>query len=55
MPDCDECGAFVTKSFARVFGDNQDEVYACIDCRSNRALNEGAAAQVDTAYYSEVR
>lgn len=32
MPRCKECGSHVSKSFARVFGDNQNNVYGCIDC-----------------------
>jgi hypothetical protein len=27
---CRNCGAYVSSRFARVFGDNDDEVYSCI-------------------------
>lgn len=32
MQTCNECGRYVTESFARVFGDNNDEVWGCIQC-----------------------
>ena len=34
MPECNACGGFVTPDFARVFGDNTDEVYGCSECLS---------------------
>lgn len=45
MPDCNHCGAFVTPQFARVFGDNQDDVYGCHDCLAMAELSEGAASR----------
>jgi hypothetical protein len=30
----------VTERFARVFGNNEDTVHACIDCAPNRELAE---------------
>lgn len=32
MPTCTNCGAHVTDSFARVFGDNEDTVTKCMAC-----------------------
>lgn len=32
MSHCHTCGSFVTRDFARVFGSNDDEVYACLNC-----------------------
>jgi hypothetical protein len=29
---CYNCGAFVTQDFARVFGNNDNEVFGCLDC-----------------------
>nr|WP_325063990.1 hypothetical protein [Halobacterium bonnevillei] len=34
----------MTEQFARVFGDNQDDVHNCIDCATNRDLYDGAAS-----------
>ncbi|WP_227377309.1 DUF7563 family protein [Haladaptatus halobius] len=40
---CQKCGAFVTPQFARVFGNNVDEVYGCFTCLEKRAVRRGAA------------
>jgi len=34
MPEC-QCGAFVTAEWARVMGDNNGEVHACIECEGS--------------------
>lgn len=39
---CINCGSQVTQDFARVFGDNQDKVVGCPDCKTFRELKEGA-------------
>lgn len=44
MPRCRNCESHVTEQFARVFGDNQDDVHNCIDCTSNRDLYDGAGS-----------
>lgn len=37
--DCEQCGATVTKQFARVFGDNDDRlINGCPSCSSFREL-----------------
>jgi len=40
--ECKNCGAFVTKQFARVFGDNRNRVHACIECSTLASLREQA-------------
>ena len=49
MPVCDSCGRTVTLSFARVFGDNQNEVAGCVSCMSGEDLQHGSAAGIDDA------
>lgn len=44
MPECRGCGAFVSRDFVRVFGDNRGRVEGCVDCLSARDLTEGATA-----------
>ncbi|SFR65703.1 hypothetical protein SAMN04487947_3179 [Halogeometricum rufum] len=48
MPKCNNCDTFVTPRFARVFGDNEDDIYGCRNCLSVTALVEGHASR-DTA------
>ena len=45
MPACNDCGAFVTLRFARVFGDNEDNIYGCRTCLPVTALVEGQASR----------
>lgn len=47
MPRCRNCDSHVTERFARVFGDNQDDVHNCIDCATNRDLYDGAGSADD--------
>ena len=42
---CRSCGGHVSAEFARVFGDQANEVYACLACARNGALVDGAAAE----------
>ena len=42
--ECLSCSGSVTKRFARVFGTNDDEVHACLNCASHEAVVRGAAA-----------
>jgi RNase P subunit RPR2 len=42
---CRNCGAYVTSTFARVFGDNHDIVYACLECSTMRALRDGSGVE----------
>jgi hypothetical protein len=40
---CRNCGSFITPDFARVFGNNDDEVFGCFSCLSATAVKNGAA------------
>lgn len=40
--ECRNCGSYVTSAFARVFGDNNDRVHACLECSTMRALRTGS-------------
>ncbi|WP_425498442.1 DUF7563 family protein [Natrinema soli] len=42
MPECSDCGRFVTRDFIRVFG-IEGEVYGCPDCMTYRELGTGDA------------
>lgn len=44
MQSCHNCGSPVTSNFARVFGSNSNEVYACPSCAPYTALMTGIAA-----------
>ncbi len=39
---CGNCGKTVTQQFARVFGNNDDEIWGCPECKSYRELKDGA-------------
>ena len=38
MPHCRSCAGFVSRRFARVFGNNDDEVYGCQGCLSTSEI-----------------
>ena len=40
---CRNCGSFVTRDFARVFGNNHDEVFGCLDCMTATDVKKGGA------------
>jgi hypothetical protein len=44
MDTCANCGAPVTKRFARVYGDNDDTVYGCRSCMQQNEIDRGWAA-----------
>ena len=46
---CRSCGAFVTAAFARVYGNDADELYACPECstRGDRTNCAGTAPEAD--------
>ena len=48
MPICKNCECFVTPDFARVFGNNDGEVFRCADCAAFRELTMGASAVPNT-------
>lgn len=39
---CRNCGTYVSSQFAKVFGDNEDEIHRCIECSTLRDLQQGA-------------
>lgn len=41
--ECRNCGAHVTRRFARVMGNNDDEVYGCPRCLTLGELMSGAS------------
>ncbi|WP_449272294.1 DUF7563 family protein [Halorussus marinus] len=45
MPECANCGAFVTSNFQRVFAGRDGEVHGCFECRDKSEITNGAAAQ----------
>jgi len=50
--ECFGCGSMVTDKFAKVFGDNEDEVHHCMNCiekeaGGSEALRWGAGATDD--------
>jgi uncharacterized protein YcgI (DUF1989 family) len=47
MTRCRNCGAHVTERFARVFGNNGNQVHACLDCSVNTDLYEGGGLARD--------
>ena len=49
---CQSCGSFVTRDFARVFGNNHNEVFGCLECMSATEVKKGGASaeHVDTSH-----
>ena len=47
MKQCRNCDSYVTLDFARVFGDDDDEVFGCPKCAPFSALMGGQAAMPD--------
>lgn len=41
MAECKGCNRFVTDDYARVFGDNDDTIETCRNCRSTRNPDAG--------------
>ncbi|WP_423985212.1 DUF7563 family protein [Haladaptatus sp.] len=40
---CRNCSSFVTPQFARVFGNNRNEVYGCFECMTATEVKKGRA------------
>lgn len=40
---CHNCSSFVTPQFARVFGNNRNEVYGCFECMTATEVKRGRA------------
>ena len=47
MSKCMSCGGFVTDNYARVFGDNEDNVFDCRNCRTDRRLSSDESDEGD--------
>lgn len=45
--NCNSCGAAVSRRFTKIFGDNDDQVYGCLECSPKRILHNGGAASRD--------
>ncbi len=45
LSSCRNCGEHVSPQFARVFGDNDDAVYACTNCSTFRELALSTSGQ----------
>lgn len=48
MPSCENCGTFVTADYARVCGDNQDNVQDCPSCFDVSAAHRRGASEEGT-------
>lgn len=48
MPECNNCGSFVTPTFVRVFGDNDNDIFGCPDCTQIVSLQAGEAANPES-------
>ncbi|MEF8867253.1 MAG: hypothetical protein V5A85_01920 [Haloarculaceae archaeon] len=44
MHECRNCGSYVTPGFARVFGDDENEVTGCPRCAPFSAFMDGGGA-----------
>ncbi|MDX1748159.1 MAG: hypothetical protein R3324_19670 [Halobacteriales archaeon] len=44
MTECKNCGSYVTARFARVFGNNEREVFGCPRCSAFADLMDGSAS-----------
>ena len=44
---CQNCGAHVDAQYARVFGNDDNEVHACRNCSTQGAIANGAAVDAD--------
>ena len=44
---CQNCGARVSAEYARVFGNDADELHACSNCSTQRAVARGAAVDAN--------
>ncbi|GGM50210.1 hypothetical protein [Haloarcula argentinensis] len=44
---CQNCGARVDAQYARVFGNDDNEVHACRNCSTQGAIANGAAVDAD--------
>ncbi|MFC6798230.1 UBP-type zinc finger domain-containing protein [Haladaptatus sp. YSMS36] len=52
MKQCSNCGGFVTPDFVRVFGINNNEVWACLNCTTITDLEKYAGTMYGHAEHS---
>ena len=45
MPECQECGSFVTQDFERVFAGRDGKVHGCLDCMGKTEIKNGKATR----------
>lgn len=43
MPECNNCGQFVTTDFVRVFSDDNGQLAGCLHCLNLTDLRDGGA------------
>lgn len=53
-PECQACGANVSRRFIRVFGNNDGTVYACRECATWEGIKDGAGIGPDADGTAEV-
>lgn len=44
---CEKCNSYISFQFARVFGDNNNRVYGCLNCEKLHVLREGEGGTAD--------
>jgi len=49
MAECEGCGSFVSAEFARVMGDNDGTVHACIECGTNNVGSDAGGVSDNDA------
>lgn len=55
MPECTICGGHVTHEYIRVFGDNENSIESCRNCRaSSRGQDEEDAESEEIVYLEDV-
>lgn len=54
MAECQNCGGFVTDDYARVFGDNQNDVHDCRQCPTEREIRDAEDEEGDQVLLRDV-
>lgn len=47
MAKCQECGSHITAQFAKVFGNNNDDVFGCLHCGGVAKSDKRHSQQLD--------
>lgn len=53
MPECTTCGNHVTHEYVRVFGDNENSVDSCRNCRSSTRGRDADGGEADQVVHLE--